>query len=297
MRAGTLKIPSLRPPRAWSPRLLARVAFFALVLPLASCGKKASETTEEPAGTPPGVIEGGFSLGDDVKALKAASVPEGAALVSFDAENRLRVRDDKGTSYLLSRDSAPVVEWLLTLDEKRQLVTGTALYRAADDFAWRFEDKLVTTYTKTKAGWTAKGNVKLWPTEEKAWRPLAMEDRELIVFVEGKVRAVTWDPVKFASREFTWPTGAPEPRGAGFFSANVIWVYGDSQLYLVNLATGVWKLGRFNDIDPTWGDVRSLSFALGAEGKANYTLNLPASFAVLGTKGLFAMPFEDAFVK
>jgi hypothetical protein len=176
-------------------------------------------------------------------------------------------------------------------------VSGAALYRAADDFVWRFEDKLVTTYTKTKAGWTAQGNVKLWPTEEKAWRPLAMEDRKLIVFAEGMVREVTWDPIKFASREFAWPKGVSEPRGAGFFSDNVIWVYGDAKLYLVNLNTGAWKIGVFNDVDAAWGDIRSLAYSLSAEAKSKYSLNIPRSFAVLGSKGLFALPFEDAFVK
>jgi hypothetical protein len=279
-------------------RLFQKMACAAMVFcAVSACGGKSASNTDEAGGPSPGVIEGGLSLGDNTKMLKASSVPTSVSLVSFDAQNRLRVRDDKGTSSLLTRDAAPVVEWFLTQEEKRELVSGAALYRAADDFVWRFEDKLVTTYTKTKAGWTAQGNVKLWPTEEKAWRPLAMEDRKLIVFAEGMVREVTWDPIKFASREFAWPKGVSEPRGAGFFSDNVIWVYGDAKLYLVNLNTGAWKIGVFNDVDAAWGDIRSLAYSLSAEAKSKYSLNIPRSFAVLGSKGLFALPFEDAFVK
>lgn len=264
---------------------------------LGACGEKSSGSSPDSQKPSPSVIDGGFALGDDVRALKTAAIPPGASLVSFDADNRLRVRDDKGTSYLLSRDAAPVAHWALTSEEKRELLTGKPLFRASENLAWRFEDKLVTSYKKSKEGWTAKGNVKLWPTQEKAWRPLAMEGDDLIAFVEGKVRVITWAPVTFVSREFSWPDEASEPRGAGYLNSDVIWVFGGSKIYLVNLNTGVWRVGDFNDFDASWGSIRSLSFGLSDDAKAKFSLSLPKGFAVLSSKGLLAIPFEETFAK
>ncbi len=244
----------------------------------AACGAEKSQGAEEQSASNPLPAAPSVLIDTDARAVAQAALPQEPALLSFASDGRLRARDARGGSFLLSRSAAPVAEWVYTDEEKKQLGSPANLFRASADFAWRFEKGQVTTYVRNAQGWGAKGNSKLWKTEEDAWRPLGFDGRDAIVFVEGKVRVVLWNAQKLDSREVAWKEANP-PRCAGFFSANWIYFCGAESVYSLNKETGDYFVSAIEDAAKALSGASLLAFRLTDEARATRTLSKATSFA------------------
>jgi len=272
----------------------------ALVLGLVSaCGGSEEEAVEAPQEVPSPTPSTDVVLGSAAVQVPAKSMVSSASLVSFDSSGRLRVHTTKGTTYLLSSKAPASLEWTLTAEESATLglsgASGDGLFRASADTAWRFSATKVTTYylQPASAGTAARWRVFESPVTS-VWRPLAVEDKGIIAHtVDGVVRTASLKDGKLVTQELKWPKGVEAPSAAGFLrGSSVIWIYGGGHFYLTNVDTGVWRSAAFDSVDKAWGTIKSMAFR--ANAKDDLGLSRPQSFAVLGGKGLFALPFKDA---